>query len=171
MRQRLRKRLFLIYLLCAAAGVAAYVFLSINTKWTLFPYTKSLNLLFGFHFYFTDAAYEAAGSSLVISKTCSGINLFFSLYVILIAGFLHRFTGTGKKLAAALVSFVTAIFTAYVFTLVRIIISLPLIDSPHFKLIHTAMSLCVFFGAGLLVYLATQKITGRFHHGIQQKTV
>jgi len=160
-----------IYLLCAAIGAAAYIFLSINTEWTLLPYTKALHFLFGFHFYYTGAAYESAGSSLVISKTCSGINLFLSLYTILVVGFLHRFSGTKKRLFASLGAFATAIFIAYFTTLIRIIISLPLCDSPHFKLIHTVISLCIFFGTGLLVYCSAQKVMRRIHHGLQHQTV
>ena len=159
------KRLFFIYLLCAALAAAAYILLSANPRWTLFPYVKALELLFGFHFYYSGEAYLAAGSSLAITKACSGVNLFLSLDAILAAGFLHRLRGTKKRLLLALFYFIGAILIAFIATLVRIIVSLPFCESPHFKLIHTVISLCVFFGTGLLVYSLMQKITDTCNKG------
>ena len=146
-------------LLCAALAAAAYVFLSANPKWTLFPYVKALELLFGLHFRYAGAAYAAIGSPVVITKACSGVNLFLSLYAILAIGFLHRFRGKKKKLLLSLVFFMSAILIAFIATLLRIAVSLPFTESPHFKLIHTVISLCVFFGTGLPVYSLAQKIT------------
>ena len=166
-----RAGMFPVYLLCAAAGAVVYTFLAVNTEWTLYPYTKALNSLFGYHFYFTGAAYEAAGSNLVISKTCSGLNTFLSIYTILIFGFLHRFTGLKNRLFGVLVSFTAAIFIAYCATLLRIIISLPFCDSQHFYLIHNAVTLCIFYGAGFSVYLTAQKIIWRIQNGFRHKTV
>ena len=159
------KRLFLIYLLCAALATATYMLLSANPRWTLFPYAKALELLFGFHFYYSGEAYLATGSSLAITKACSGVNLFLSLYAILAAGFLHRLRGNKKRVLLALFYFAGAILVAFISTLVRIIVSLPFCESPHFKLIHTAISLCVFFGTGLLVYSLMQKTTDKFDKG------
>ena len=156
------KKVFPVYLLCAAVGVAAYAFLSANTEWALYPYTKALNVIFGFHFYFTGVAYEAAGSNLVLSKTCSGINTFLSVYAILVFGFLHHFAGAGKRLRGFLLSFAAAIGIAYGATLLRIIVSLPFCDSRHFYLIHNIITLCIFYGAGLAVYTSAQKIVLHF---------
>ena len=166
-----RAGMFPVYLLCAAAGAAAYVFLTVNTEWTLYPYTKALNFLFGLQFYFTGAAYETAGSNLVISKTCSGVNTFLSIYAILVFGFLHYFAGVKKRLRGFLLSFAAAIAIAYGATLLRIIISLPFCDSRYFYLIHNTITLCIFYGAGLAVYTAAQKIKGRFYNGFRHKTV
>ena len=154
----MKKRLPM-YLPSAALAAAAYVFLSVHTEWTLFPYTKAIELFFGLHFYYTDAAYAAVGSNAVITKACSGVNLFLSLYAILAVGFSHRFQGVKKRLFLPLVFFMGAVLIAFVATLARIIVSLPFCESPHFKLIHTAISLCVFFGTGLLVY----SIGGHIH--------
>ena len=159
------RQLYPTYLLCAALAAAAYILLSIHTRWTLFPYTKALELLFGFHFYYTGAAYEAAGSGVVITKACSGVNLFLSLNAILSVGFIHRFRGGKKGLLLAPLFFAASVCVAFAATLARIIVSLPFCESPHFKLIHTVISLCVFFGTGLLVYSLTQKITDRFVKG------
>ena len=155
------KQLLPIYLLCAALAAAAYLFLSARAEWTLFPYTKALELLFGLHFYFTGTAYATAGSNVVLTKACSGVNLFLSLYTILVFGFLHRFRGFKKQLLLSLLYFTVAVFTAFIATLARIIISLPFSENPHFKLIHTVVSFCVFFGTGLLLYSLVQKITNR----------
>ncbi|MCL2106451.1 MAG: exosortase K [Oscillospiraceae bacterium] len=152
------RQLLPIYLLCAALAAAAYVFLSIQTEWTLFPYTKALELLFGFAFIYTDAAYEAIGSNVVITKACSGVNLFLSLYAILVLGFLHRFLEAKKRLLFSVLFFASSVLVAFLATLARIIVSLPFSESPHFKLIHTIISLCVFFGTGLLVYSITDKL-------------
>lgn len=147
------------YMLCAALACAAYALLSAHPEWTLFPYTKALALLFGLEFVYTQAAYAAIGSTVVITKACSGVNLFLSLYVILVIGCLHRFHGAKKRYLLSLFFFASAVFAAFIATLVRIILSLPFSESPHFKLIHTVISLCVFFGTGLLVYSLAQKIT------------
>ena len=165
------KSMFPIYLLCASAGAAVYIFLYANTEWALYPYTKALNTLFGFHFYFTGAAYETVGSNLVISKTCSGINTFLSIYAILVIGFLHRLIGAKKRLCGFLAFLAAAIFLAYFATLIRIIISLPFCDSQYFYLVHSIITLGIFYGAGLSVYSITQKIMGRFHNGFRHKTV
>ena len=165
MRDMKTKQLLPIYLLCVALAAAAYIFLYANTKWTLFPYTKILEFLFGLHFNYTGTAYEAIGSSVIITKTCSGVNLFLSLYAILVFGFLHRFQGVKKKLLLSLIYFVSSVSIAFIATLARIIVSLPFSESLHFRLIHTVISLCVFFGTGLLLYSLMQKITDRFIMG------
>jgi len=152
------KQFFPIYLLCAALAAIAYVLLSVHTKWTLLPYTKTLEFLFGLEFIFTDAAYEAIGSNVVITKACSGVNLFLSLYAILVIGFLHRFLETKKRLLLSVFFFASAVLVAFIATLARIIVSLPFSESPQFKLIHTIISLCVFFGTGMLVYAITDKL-------------
>jgi len=159
------KQLLPIYLLCAALAAAAYLFLSAHIEWTLFPYAKALEALFGLHFYFTGTAYAAAGSSVVLTKACSGLNLFLSLYTILVFGFLHQFQGNKKRLTLSLLYFTVAVLTAFIATLARIIVSLPFSESPHFKLIHTVVSFCVLFGTGLLLYSLMQKITGKFVKG------
>lgn len=159
------KKLLPYYLLCAALTAAAYAFLSAHTEWTLFPYTKVLELLFSLHFTYTGTAYEALGSAVVITKSCSGVNLFLSLYAILVIGFLHRFQGPKKWLLLSGLYFISAIAIAFIATLVRMIASLPFAENPHFKLIHTVISLCVFFGTGLLVYSLTQKITDKMIGG------
>jgi exosortase K len=156
------KKLLPFYLLCAVLAATAYIFLTAHTEWTLFPYTKTFELLFGLHFTYTGTAYEAIGSAVVITKSCSGVNLFLSLYAILVIGFLHR---ANKQALRSLLYFASAIVIAFIATLARIIVSLPFAESPHFKLIHTGISLCVFFGTGLLVYSFTQKITDRLIRG------
>jgi len=162
------RRLLPIYLLCAALAAAAYVLLSAYTQWTLFPYAKALELLFGLRFHYTYAAYAAIGSPVVLTKACSGVNLFLSLYAILAIGFLHRFQGAKKRLLLSLLYFAGAVVAAYIATLARIVVSLPFSESPHFKLIHTVVSLCVFFGTGLLVYSLTQKTTDFIMNGAQR---
>ena len=154
-----KSKLHLTYLLCAVLAAAAYMFLSAHTEWTLFPYAKALEWLFGLRFYFTGTAYEAMGSNVVLTKACSGVNLFLSLYTILVLGFLHRFYGGKKRLLLSLLFFAVAVFTAFFATLARVIVSLPFSENPYFKLIHTVISFCVFFGTGLLLYSLMQKIT------------
>jgi len=149
------------YLLCAALAAAAYLFLSAHIEWTLFPYAKALEWLFGLRFYFTGTAYAAAGSNVVLTKACSGANLFLSLYTILVFGFLHHFQGRKKLLLLSLLYFFTAVLTAFIATLARIIVSLPFSENPHFKLIHTVISFCVLFGTGLLLYSLVQKTTAK----------
>jgi len=156
------KKLLPFYLLCAALAAAAYVLLSAHTEWTLFPYTKVLELLFGLHFTYSGTAYEAIGSAVVITRSCSGLNLFLSTYAILVIGFLHR---AKNRRLLPLLYFISAVAIAFIVTLARIIVSLPFAESPHFKLIHTVISLCVFFGTGLLVYSLTQKITDKMIGG------
>ncbi|MCL2508146.1 MAG: exosortase K [Oscillospiraceae bacterium] len=146
------------YLLCAALAGTAYIFLSGHTQWTLLPHTKVLNFLFGLHFYYNGEFYEAVGNNIAITKTCSGVNLFVSLYAILFYVFSRYFTGVKKRVIASPVCFAGAIIIAFAATMIRIIVSLPFAGSPHFKLIHTVISLCVFFGTGLLAYLAAQKL-------------
>ena len=155
------KQLLPIYLLCAALAAAAYLLLSAHIEWTLFPYAKALERLFGLRFYFTGTAYAAAGSSAVLTKACSGVNLFLSLYTILAVGFLHCFRENKTRLLLSFLYFFTAVLTAFIATLFRIIVSLPFSESPHFKLIHTVVSFSVFFGTGLLLYSLVQKITAK----------
>ena len=159
------------YLICAAVAAAIYVFLSIHTQWTLFPYTKALNALFGFHFYAIDDGYQAAGSGFMITRTCSGVNLFAGLCMILVFGFLHRFHGTKRRTFAAMACIVAALLVTFIATLARIILSLPFAESEHFKLIHTVLSLCVFYGTGLLVYWCAHKVVRRYTHETQTKVV
>ena len=158
----MKPRLWPTYLFCAALGAAAYLFLSAHPQWTLFPYAKILNILFGYHFSYAGDCYQAMGSGVVISQTCSGVNLFASVYGILVFGFLRRFPGASKRFSAALACFGIALAVAFAATLARIILSLPFCESRHFKLIHTVFSLCVFYGTGLWVYLCAQKIMRRF---------
>ena len=157
----MKARLWLTYVLCAAMGMAVYFFLFLHIKWTLFPYVKALNVLFGFHFHETADGYEALGSGFAITETCGGVNLFISLYMILVFGFLRRFPGTLQRVAVALACVGIALLIAFLATLGRIIISLPFCEWRHFKLGHTVLSLCVFYGTGLWVYMRAQKIVRR----------
>jgi len=121
--------------------------------------------LFGYNFYFTDNSYRALGSGLAITKTCSGVNLFISLYSILVLGFLHQVSG--RKLFYSLIAFASALALAFCFTLLRIVLSLPIMEWGHYKLAHTVLSLCIFFGACFFVYWLAQKIIGRYHNATE----
>ena len=165
----MRMRLWPAYIGSAAAGAAAYFLLSAHIRITLLPYTKALKLLFGFHFYEISGGYEAAGIGFVISKSCSGVNLFMSLYTILLACVLRYARTFRARALTAGACLLAALCIAYFVTFARIVVSLPFCDSPHFKLIHTVISMCVFFGAGLWVYSRAQRMIGRIAHATAKK--
>ena len=150
---------FLSYLLPISAACCIYFFLLQNTQLTLLPYAKSLDFLLGYHFFYSNGSgFEAVGSNFIITKSCSGINLFLSLNLIAIFGFSSSFKTKKSKIAASASFLFVSLFFAYFMTLLRIMISLPFLKSSHFNLIHTAISLLIFFGSCILFYELNSKV-------------
>jgi len=149
------------YGLWAAAGVAAYFWLARHPQWTLLPYARALSVLLGLHFYETPQGYEAAGLGFAITASCSGVNLFASLYAVLLYVVPGRCPAGFRRGMAAAACLAGALLIGFLVTLARILLSLPFCGSPRFKLIHTVLSLCVYFGAVLCVHSLSQKVIGR----------
>jgi len=164
----MNRRSWLAYGLWAAAGLAAYFWLARHPLWTLLPYARALNFLLGLHFYETPLGYEAAGLGFAITPSCSGVNLFASLYAVLLYAVPGRYPVGFTRGLASTACLGSALLIGFLATLARILLSLPFCGSPRFKLIHTVISLCIYFGTVLCAYGLSQKVIGRLQRGKEQ---
>jgi len=151
-----------VYGLWAAIGAVVYFWLLRHPQWTLLPYARALGFLLGLYFYESPLGYEAAGLGFAITASCSGVNLFAGLYAVWLWVIPCRCPAGLWQTVAAAACLASALVTAVGITLARILLSIPFCGSPRFKLIHTVLSLCVYFGAILCAYGLAQKGARRF---------
>jgi len=141
-------------LLCAAS----FVVLNHNIEILLFPHKAAMELLYNYSFVFVDdVGYEQANGLFTIARNCSGVKLFISLFLIMVFGFLHKYTGTKRKIAMVVKYYFMAMFIAFAVTVVRIAASIPFCSWERFHLIHNAMSLGIYFSVCLSLYFVMER--------------
>jgi exosortase K len=135
-----------------------YTVLNKNTELALLPHKTVLEYLFNFNFvYIENVGYEQTNGLFTISQNCLGGKLFISLFSIMIFGFLHKYTELKYKIAAVIKFYFTAVILAFVITIIRISASVPFCTWERVYLIHTVISLGIYFAAGLTLYFAMER--------------
>ena len=143
-----------VILICAVN----YISLNNNIEITLFPHKTAMEYLFGYKFIFNESlGYEQTNGLFIIARNCSGIKLFISLFLIMIFGFLHKYTGLKRKITAAAVFYFISLVLALIITIIRIAISVPFCTWSRFHLIHNILSLTVYFMSGLILYFIMER--------------
>ena len=144
---------FGVYLFPAAMAILIYQALNQNIELTLKPYVFAVYILYQMRFeYMPGLGYREVQGLFMIGRDCLGGKLFICLYSILTVcrqdsrkGLPHN---AGKVFRFGLISIVLT----YFITMIRIAASIPFCELPDFKLIHTILSLIIYFGAGLALY-------------------
>ena len=141
-------------ILCAVS----YVMLNKNIELALLPHKTVLEYLFNFNFVFIEnIGYEQTNGLFIIAKNCLGINLFINLFLIMIFGFLHKYTDLKHKIIAVIKFYFISLISAFVITIIRISASVPFCAWDKFQLIHNMISLGIYFAAGFILYFIMER--------------
>lgn len=143
-------------MLCAAS----YIILNKNIELSLLPHKMALEYLFDYRFVFVEnVGYEQSNGLFIVAQNCLGAKLFINLFLIMVFGFLHKYTGTKQKIATVVKFYCVAFVLAFVVTIIRIAASLPFCGWDMFHLVHNIISLVIYFMAGLVLYFIMERRT------------
>jgi exosortase K len=146
-----------LYALCVLMCAVSYIILNKNIEVSLLPHKTVMEFLFNYNFVFIESVgYEQTNGLFVIAQNCLGAKLFISLFLILVLGFLHKYSGTKRKITALFKFYIISLGAAFVITIVRISASVPFCTWDRFQLIHNIISLTLYFASGLTVYFVTE---------------
>ena len=138
--------------------VVSYIAVSRNIELSLLPHKTVLEYLFNFNFVFIDAiGYKQSNELFIITKDCLGINLFISLFLIMVFGFLQKYKGIKRKITVVIKFYFTAFALAFIITVIRISASVPFCAWEKFYLMHNMLSLGIYFSSGLFLYFVMEK--------------
>jgi exosortase K len=152
-----RDNIFL-YAISIAICAASYIILNKNIELSLLPHKTALEYLFNFNFVFIEnVGYAQTNGLFIIAQNCLGSKLFINLFLIMIFGFLHKYTAFKHKIAALLKFYCSALVLAFVITVIRISASVPFCSWDRFHLIHNTISLMIYFASGLVLYLMMER--------------
>ena len=150
----------LIYLTAIIISVISYYFLTQNIRLTLFPYKALIAFLYNMDFSFIEnLGYMQSESLFAISKSCLGVNLFLSLFLILIFGFYKKFKFIKNHVLRFSFFYFLALILAFVLTVIRISASVPFCRFDSFVLIHNIISLSIYFFSAMVLYYIMERVT------------
>ncbi len=150
-----------IYLFAFSLVFFIYRLLSQNIEITLKPHITFLQLLYQMRFYFIqDIGYSETNNLFVIGRDCLGSKLFVCIFSIISILCLDRYNGFLKKIFMLLNFALLSLLLSYVITMIRIAASIPFCTMPDFKLIHTILSLVIYFGTALLIFAFLNRYKG-----------
>ncbi len=150
--QQLRKRP-LYCLMAAGSALLCYGMLMQFWQMALLPHVWLIRLIWGLDFTLIPEGYVSFGAQIVITPGCMGAKLFLCAYLMLALGFPGSFRRLPLLCGGCLLG------TLFV-SVVRIAISLPFAGLESGTLIHTLLSLFVYFGALTALYAVAQKRRG-----------
>ncbi len=117
------------------------------------PYVYALNAFYLIVFeYVPELGYREINGIIVIGKDCVGSKLFISLFLIFSFCYDYNHDGMLKGVLMIFLTCITALAMAFIITLFRITASIPFYGMKDFKLIHTILSLLIYFGSSLGLY-------------------
>jgi len=148
----------ILYAVCIAlCGVSFFVF-NQNVELLLLPHKTAMEFLYNFNFIFIDnIGYRQSNGLFIIAQNCSGVKLFINLFLIMVFGFLHKYTGTKRKIATVVKFYFSALLLAFTITVARIAASVPFCTWERSHLIHNVMSLGIYFAACLIVFFVMER--------------
>ena len=150
---RLKLSNILAYLFAILTACLVYMGLNRNIEITLKPYVLAMDFLYQIQFeYVLGLGYVENKGLFIIGKECLGGKLFICLFTILTICRLSKYKKLLHKIASILGFCIISIFLAYMITLIRISASIPFSVMSNFKLIHTILSLVIYFGSGIALY-------------------
>ena len=153
-----RRNDMLLYAVSIVICAASYVMLNKNIELSLLPHKTALEYLYNFNFVFIEnVGYEQSNRLFTIARNCLGVKLFINLFLIMVFGFLHKYTETKHKIKAIIKFYFIALLLALVVTILRISMSVPFCTWEKFHLIHITISLGIYFATGLILYLVMER--------------
>ena len=149
-----------LYAVSIVICAASYVILNKNIELSLLPHKIALEYLFNFDFVFIEnIGYEQSNRLFTIARNCLGVKLFINLFLIMVFGFLHKYTEMIYKIKAIIMFYFISLFLAIVITIIRISVSVPFCTWEKFHLIHNTISLGIYFASGLVLYFVMERRT------------
>lgn len=154
----LKRSNIILYALCLGMCAASYIILNRNIELTLLPHKTVLSYLFNFNFIFKEGVgYEQTNGLFTVAKNCMGIKLFINLFIMMVFGFLHNYTGLKRKIAAMAKFYLLSLALAFIITIIRISVSVPFCTWDKFVPIHNTISLLIYFISGLILYFVMER--------------
>ena len=134
-----------LYAVTIVLCIVSYIIFTKNIEIALLPHKTALEYLFNFNFVFTEnVGYEQANGLFTITRNCLGVKLFINLFLIMVFGFLHKYTELKHKIMAIIKFYLTSFVLAFVITVIRISASVPFCTWDRFVLIHNIISLTIY---------------------------
>ena len=156
--QAIKRSDIILYAVGIMLCAASYILLNQNIELSLLPHKTVMEYLYNFNFVFIEnVGYEQTNGLFTIAQNCLGVKLFINLFLIMVFGFLHKYTELKHKINAIIKFYITALITAFVVTIIRIAASVPFCTWERFHLIHNIMSLGIYFAAGLILYFIMER--------------
>ena len=150
---RIKIKDILIYIFAAIIALFVYQALNHNIEIALKPHVFAMHILYQSQFEFIpDFGYKEIQGLYMIGSECLGGRLFVCLFSIFTICRLKKYKRLLHKSGMVLGFCVISIFLSYVITMLRIATSIPFCELESFKLIHTILSLIIYFGSGLALY-------------------
>ena len=137
---------------------ASYMVLNNNIELSLLPHKIVLEYLYNYNFVFIEnIGYEQTNGLFIIAQNCLGIKLFINLFLILVFGFLHKYSAMKDRVMAIIKFYFIALVLAFVITIMRISASVPFCTWDSFYSIHNVISLTIYFISGLALYFVMER--------------
>lgn len=141
------------YLFAAVLAFLVFHLLNQNMELALKPHVTAMWILYQMQFEFIpNIGYGEVHGLFIIGMNCLGGKLFICLFFILVICRLDSFNGIIKKIYKIQSYCVFSVLLSYTITMFRIAASVPFCQMSDFKLIHTLLSLMIYFGSGLGLY-------------------
>lgn len=151
--------------LVMGAALGSYALLIGHAEQALRPLTAILSALYGLSFTYTPAlGYVARDMNLVVTPGCMGATLFTAAFLMLALGFAPE----AHRARRLLVYYAFSLALALAVGVARIAMSLPFVFYESAQLIHTLVSLLMYFGCLLSLYRFMQARTRRYQNGNEQ---
>jgi len=148
----------ILYIVSIGICAVSYIILNKNIEISLLPHKIALEYLFNFNFVFIEnEGYAQANGLFILARNCLGVKLLISLFLIMVLGFLHKFTNIRHKLAALVKFYLIALVLALAVNIIRTAASVPFCTWERYYLIHNIISFGLYFASGLILYFIMEK--------------
>ena len=159
---RVKRNNILFYAISVLLCAVSYIIINQKIELSLLPHKTVMEYLFNFDFIFVEnVGYAQTNGLFIIARSCLGIKLFICLFLIMVFGFLDRYSGSKSKITAVIKFYFIALILAFVITVIRISISVPFCAWDRFRLFHNIVSLVIYFMSGLILYFVMERRFGK----------
>lgn len=153
-----RKSRFLHVAFILIIALASYALLMRNAEIALLPQVWLLHWLYGLRFSgWSEIGYICEGYGFAITPGCMGAKLFIAAFLIMSLGYIDILQNPLKRIRITAIYYIGALVGVLVLNVLRISLSLPFIGLENGQLIHNLISLIMYFGELMLLYLFMQR--------------
>ena len=148
-----KHRKYIIFILSTALALFVYAIADLYISTALKPYVTALYWLYQMRFeYLPGLGYRETGGLFIIGRDCLGNKLFICLFAVMVICRLDHYKGSMDALLRLPILCAASVLLSYAVTFIRISASLPFCGTFEFKLIHSVLSLAIYFGSVIVLY-------------------